>query len=82
MMKKHILTWILTMAMILSVTAANPVLSIDTQAATQKYVKSLSVKKSVLVAVGKKVTVRPTVKATKKISTAVKVKVKNKKIEK
>lgn len=30
MMKKHILTWILTMAMILSVTAANPVLSIDT----------------------------------------------------
>ena len=82
MMKKHILTWILTMAMILSVTAANPVLSIDTQAATQKYVKSLSVKKSVLVAVGKKVTVKPTVKATKKISTAVKVKVKNKKIEK
>ncbi len=30
MMKKHILTWILTMAMILSVTVANPVLSIDT----------------------------------------------------
>ena len=41
-------------------------------------VKSLSVKKSVTVTVGGKVTIKPTVKAPKKTSTAVKVKVKNK----
>lgn len=81
-MKKRILAWILTMVMILSVTVTNPVLSMNTQAASEKYVKSLSVKKSVTVTVGGKVTIKPTVKATKKTSTAVKVKVKNKKIAK
>lgn len=70
------------MVMILSVTVTSPVLSMNTQAASQKYVKSLSVKKSVTVTVGGKVTIKPTVKATKKTSTAVKVKVKNKKIAK
>lgn len=82
MKEKRILAWILTFVMILSVMMTSPVLSLNVQAASKKYVKSLSVKKSVSVSVGEKITVKPIVKVVKKASTKVKVKVKNKNIAK
>jgi uncharacterized protein YjdB len=76
------MAWLLTFVMIFSMVVSTPGNSLNVQAASRKYVKSLSVKKNISVAVGSKVTVKPTVKVVKKASTKVTVKVKNKKIAK
>ncbi len=77
---KRVTAGFLVVVMVMSLVLATPGLSKTVEAAPKKYVKSLSVKKSVSVQVGKKVTVKPKVKVVKKASKKVKVKVKNKKI--
>lgn len=77
---QHVLAWTMTAAMVLSAAVSVPGLSLEVEAASNQYVKSLSVKKSVSVTVGSKVTVTPIVKGSAKVSKKVTVKSGNKKI--
>ncbi|MGN0153934.1 MAG: hypothetical protein ACI4A3_05745, partial [Lachnospiraceae bacterium] len=79
---KCVMAWIMTCVMVLSMVLVTPGLSVQAEASSKKYVKSLTVKKSVTLEKGKKVTVKPTVKVVNKASKCVIVKSKNKKIAK
>ena len=63
---KRITALMMTIVMIMTIALSAPGLTMDVSAASQKYVKSLKVKKSVTVTAGKSVTVKPTVKVVKK----------------
>lgn len=77
---KRGLAFMLTVVMVLSMLMTVPQFSIESDAASKKYVKSLSVKKKVTVEKGETVKVKPTVKVAKKASKQVTVKCKNNKI--
>ncbi len=79
---KNFMTWLMVCTMILSLVLVTPGVSVQTEAAAKKYVKSLTVKKNVTIEKGKRIIVKPTVKVVNKAKKSVTVKSKNKKIAK
>ena len=80
--KKRGLACCMTGVMLLGLLAGPADLTLKAEAATKKYVKSLSISKKVKVQEGKQVTLKPIVKVVKKASKQLTVKSSNKKIAK